>query len=293
MSRKAASILLRQPPQHARPNNFTRRYNLIRNISNWPKYEFARRIKRLPVPKPDKLVFKTRSKGITFSLPVGLLNNFRELFMDDAYKLGRFARLLPDYPTIVDVGANVGCFSLALLAKLDCARIFAYEPLPSNFEALKENVRRNPHIADQIEIFDKAIVGKPRGMVTMFHDGDREHSPVASLVDNFMGLSTSRTKVASSTLAEVYEDIRSERVDLLKLDCEGAEFDILFNTDPEILMKTDRLVLEVHTVPAIRHSFDELMDFIESAGFSTASVRVSESLYMVWASRVELLDDFL
>src|SRR5262245_32868692 len=65
---------------------------------------------------------------------------FREVFVDRVYfKHG--IELSPG-ATVFDVGANIGMFSLSVLSDLLRVKIFAFEPVPALFQALRENVRK-------------------------------------------------------------------------------------------------------------------------------------------------------
>ncbi len=113
--------------------------------------------------------------------------------------------------TFVDVGANVGYFTL--LAATLGARVVAYEPTPSVFARLKENVALNGFQADLV---NAAVMDKP-GTLSLHLSGD---DPEANSV---FGNDGQCVRVPAISLDEDLPAHGIEHVDLLKIDAEGAE----------------------------------------------------------------------
>ena len=74
--------------------------------------------------------------------------------------------------------------------------------------------------------------------------------------------------VTCVTLPQVLEEHAIERVRLLKLDCEGSEYEILRACAAETLDRIDYIVLEIHESPGIPHARQDLIDFLAGHGFS-------------------------
>lgn len=137
------------------------------------------------------------------------------------------SRLTPDF-VFLDIGANIGGYSLALAAKAEPgARILAFEPQPEIFERLSYNIRANPF--GNVKALALAVADR-NGEVTLFLDPKNKGEASVKIVsaDN-----ARQVKVAARTLAFVLEDERIDHVDAMKLDVEGAEDLILrrFFTD--------------------------------------------------------------
>jgi len=69
----------------------------------------------------------------------------------------------------------------------------------------------------------------------------------------------------------------------LKLDCEGAEYDIILNASQESLSRITKVVMELH--PFEDHTFDEMHSFLKKSGFACDVSKDRHGLYMVYASR--------
>jgi FkbM family methyltransferase len=133
---------------------------------------------------------------------------------------------------VVDAGAHVGLFSL--LASAHVETVVALEAHPRNFMLLAENVARNevsnvqPH---------QCAVWRTNGAVE-FLEGDRTSS------GSILGGRGERFVVPSETLDSIVAT--TGPVDLLKLDIEGAEFDVLEHTTDATLRQISAVVAELH-----------------------------------------------
>lgn len=121
--------------------------------------------------------------------------------------------------TFVDIGANVGGYSLFAAALAGShARILAIEPQPEIFERLVYNVRQNPF--GSIKALECAVADQD-GDITMFLDP--ANSGEASMRFVNVREQGKSVRVASKTLATVLAEERLDRLDVLKVDVEGAE----------------------------------------------------------------------
>ncbi len=114
--------------------------------------------------------------------------------------------------TFVDVGANVGYFTL--LASTLGARVVAYEPTPSVFARLRENVDLNGF--HQAQLINAAVMDKP-GTLSLHLSGD---DPEAN---SLFGNDPSSVRVPAVTLDDDLAARGIDHVDVLKIDAEGAE----------------------------------------------------------------------
>lgn len=135
-------------------------------------------------------------------------------------------------PAILDVGANVGGFTLFVYAHCPSARVLAVEPAPDTAALLRRNVTsRSGRRCDVIQ----AAVSTSAGEVSF---ADAGASVSRRIVAPGAG-----TRVPAVRLSDLIA--RSERVALLKLDIEGMEQPVLEQAWPD-LSRVDALVVEVH-----------------------------------------------
>jgi FkbM family methyltransferase len=138
----------------------------------------------------------------------GHKNDFRDIFLRDSYHLGLVARD-KDIGRIVDIGANCGMFSLVARAYFPRAAISAYEPNPIVLETLRSNVANL-----DVEVIASAV-GGAGGWVRVEHPEGQ----------TYLGRTVVGGDIRRVPIREVLH--RLGTVDLLKLDCEGAEWEIL------------------------------------------------------------------
>ena len=161
---------------------------------------------------------------------------------------------------VVDVGANIGVYSL--WAARRGARGVAYEPAPDTFPHLVANVSRASHITP----VQAAVVGvaPPSKSVTLFLHDERSTRNTLLAQEVGTGEPLGRSvEVPAIGIAEVL----AKECDLLKVDCEGGEFDIFNAIDDSSLLRARRIVLEFHRTAG---NPQVLIDRLESAGFRAA-----------------------
>lgn len=154
-----------------------------------------------------------------------------EATMFGAYEPASMGRLLAlarrvsgNAPTFFDVGANVGFYSIAFALAQPKARVIACEPGPAaaalctrNIAAVAEQLQQS-----SIELVNAAVSDKA-GEVRLTVSSDVGHSSLLE-VENFESASI---VVKAITGDQVAEERQIERVDVCKIDVEGAELDVL------------------------------------------------------------------
>jgi FkbM family methyltransferase len=153
---------------------------------------------------------------------------------------------------VLDLGANVGLFSL--LAADRGASVTALEPHPETFAWLERNTS-----GFGVECRNAAVMGRApsSGAVELVDGPTSTAHHVAGLRDDDPG--RSRTTVPAVGFAALVR----ERYDLIKLDVEGAEFDVVADTPLEVLARIRRLVGEVHRLAG---DPEKLRSRLEQAG---------------------------
>ncbi len=123
--------------------------------------------------------------------------------------------------TVVDVGANIGLFSLAAARKMNLeGHIYAFEPLPTTAEFALKNFDLNA-FSTLVTVAQVAVADKPGEAELYLGSCSGHHSlyPLTSLDQ------AKRVVVPIVTLDQTLSEV--PRVDLLKIDVEGAELDVL------------------------------------------------------------------
>ena len=191
---------------------------------------------------PKKICFNR--KKIEISSPDDGTKLFKEIFLHDEYFLRKICK--DRIFKIVDIGANVGYFSLTARSFFPLAEIHAYEPSKSNFRFLEENALNfnfKPYLS---------AVGKESCFGNILESGD------AGCLSNFHKDDSGTCQMTS--FSKVITRF-SGNIDLLKLDCEGWEYELL--SCAKEMEKVCYLTMEYHD-----KSFDQVREILTSINFS-------------------------
>ncbi|MEA3440951.1 MAG: FkbM family methyltransferase [Chloroflexota bacterium] len=192
--------------------------------------------------KPESAQVRLRKSGLRFNVRGAMdIWSIKETFIDLFYE--RFGTPISDGWTIIDVGAGIGDFTIFAACQHPSNRVFAYEPYAQSFSILCENLRLNR--LDNALVFAQAVSGQS-GHVQLDTSGGEPLQIQSEETVDAVGGEDHVSLVPSVSLADVLAQNEIKRCDLLKLDCEGAEYAILFNTGPEKLRRIDRIVMEYH-----------------------------------------------
>ena len=187
--------------------------------------------------------------------------SIKETFIDRFYE--RYGTALEDGWRIIDIGAGIGEFTLFAAIEHPNSFVYAFEPFPQSFKLLQENVRLNNTV--NVELFSEAI-GAVTGSLTLDMTGS-EPLQTRSVDYAESSLLNDRLIVQSLSLSDVFDQLSIDKCDLLKLDCEGAEYQILFNAPENVFTRVQRIIMEYHdNIEDYQH--DELVAYLTNKGFN-------------------------
>jgi len=201
---------------------------LLWGIKNWPSVIYSLLL------DPGKRIVSLRN-GCRFRFRTLMdLWIIKETCLDHQYE--QASTVLEDGWTILDIGAGLGDWCICVAARYPRTAIYAYEPFPDSFALLEENLALNR--VSNVKAFPYAISSR-EGSINL-------HIVSQHAVQHSTALKTDTpgTRVQSVTLDQVLSEI--PQCDYLKMDCEGAEYDILFGADDMTLQKIKHICLEYH-----------------------------------------------
>jgi len=194
---------------------------------------------------------------------------FREIFLDRDYMV--VDDIVEEASScILDIGAHIGLFSMYVRGVNENVKVFAYEPEPKNFETLKRHLKEN-HVGN---VFAKnvAVTAKDGGAVLYLSEDSHNHS-----IWNFFKKSLKEIKISSVSMGRIFDgDLRKHGIDfcdLVKMDCEGAEFEILGSMSEGLFKKIGAFYIEYHECLEGK-THQELVRILQRNGFKT---KVTES----------------
>ena len=141
--------------------------------------------------------------------------------------------------SILDLGANIGVASIDFALRYPHASIIAVEPVAANFQLLEKNISSFPNI--------RAInvaVGKNEEHAALRGAGQSFQMQPVSAKSKASG----REEVTVRDLNRLLEELGTTQIDLVKIDVEGAEYDVLTSLNPDLLRRVKWIVGELHSV---------------------------------------------
>lgn len=198
---------------------------------------------------------------------------YKEIFEEQTYL--KHGIRLPDGATVVDIGANIGMFSLFVLSRCADPTIYAFEPAPQVFDLLTANCRAygsrvhplNLGVSDRTKsapftFYERSSVfsgfhaddGEDRAAIhavvrnavrdEVAAAADVVESVVAELTADRLRRTTHECRLIS--VSDLIRDRGIDKIDLLKIDAEKSELDILAGIEDADWSKIDQIVVEIH-----------------------------------------------
>ncbi|HEV2209055.1 MAG TPA: FkbM family methyltransferase [Verrucomicrobiae bacterium] len=169
----------------------------------------------------------------------GLVPMVLELWRDNEYGIGTFYQPRPG-DVIADIGAHIGLFSLMVLDKEQRVRLLALEPSPENFGCLERNLSAFAPQANA-RICNLAI-GAGFGKI---HMGPLQtnRSFDARTVE---ASASDPDAIPAVPLAHLFELAGTDRFALMKMDVEGAEYEVFAGVSSALLQRVERFAIEYH-----------------------------------------------
>lgn len=177
-----------------------------------------------------------------------------ELWKNDEYFLEQVQ--LPSEGVIIDIGAHIGAFALRADYLFPARRMLVFEPFYDNYKVLKNNIITNR--CRNITPFRAAVTGSGNRIPLYISERNTAgHSSVYEENSNVIF-------VPAMQLEQVFKKYHVNKIALLKIDCEGGEYDILYNMNAAQFAKIRYLALEYH--PSEQYDFASLQEWIASQG---------------------------
>ena len=239
-----------------------------------------------------------------YFLPNGLeiahLNSYEtdyvygEIFEDECYL--RHGIHLPDGATVIDIGANIGLFTLFVLDRCESPTIYAFEPAPATYQALKANCSS---YGSEVRTFNLGVAGEKghapftfyqnSSVFSGFHsDQKQDAEAIEAVVENVLNHASLGEEVTNdyvrelsahradsvtiecplTTISDIIRENKIEKIDLLKIDAEKSELEILQGVQEDDWKKIGQVVMEIHDVSGART--EAIRTLLHGRGYHTA-----------------------
>lgn len=201
--------------------------------------------------KRGRTIYKMKN-GISYLARKGDIFVINDIYVNKEYH--KSLDKIQNNSVVIDIGAHIGVFSIFVTTLGKNIHVYSYEPSEENFRILERNIILNS--SSNVHVFKLAVSGR-RGKRTLFIN----KNPAGN---SFFVKKGRKVIVNTITLKDVLDSNNIVNCDLIKMDCEGAEYEILFNTPENYLKKIRNICLEYHNIYDVK----KLKMFLNDKGFN-------------------------
>src|SRR6266542_1657747 len=223
-------------------------------FANYNQYK-----KALLNKESGRIIISTKD-GLRFTIRRNIWDAriLKEIFIKRPYI--KFCKL-QNNPVIVDIGGYIGDFTIYCAKYFKPLKVIVYEPTKENYNLLLENVKLNGF--QNIILPVNKAVGISGELILNVQSLTHEEVHVSS----YWHEGLERRRIESVSIDELYSIHNLNKVDLLKIDCEGGEYDIILNASDNVLDITQNIVFEFHTIQNYISKLDALKRRLSAKGF--------------------------
>lgn len=179
---------------------------------------------------------------------------------------------------VIDVGAHIGTFALQISSKVSEGKVYALEACKETFNLLRINAALNR--SANVEPHHLALSDR-KGTCRLSHSGQNWGFSIVRSSKN-------GEEVQTQSLQGFMDQEGLSSCQLLKMNCEGAEFPILLSSNTDTLQMFDRMVIRYHLDLWKQNTKEQLAEHLRSSGFEVKVHESSEKRGTIIAARREM-----
>ncbi len=213
-------------------------------------------LKFFPFVWKSPVLLRLKAGGSFYVHEFMTLYIYKEIFVDKCYD---FPPVEHPNPVIFDVGANTGLFAIRMKQLYPDAQLYCFEPNATNFYQLATNIKLS--LFKNVKIFQLGVGGTSRMEKLYIHQTNIGGHSIYQSETNSLEF----TEIELVSLNDLFKKYNIETCNLLKMDCEGAEFEIIKSLDIALASKIEKLIFEA--TPSV-YSIEEIRNYLEAVNFT-------------------------
>lgn len=291
---------------------------LMLKLDDWIEEKFNLKLKCSP-KEQDELLEGIERYSLAPEVQIGSLNKYEskylhtEIFVDRAYC--RYGIDFSDATCVLDIGANIGLFSLFCESESPGVKVLSFEPSPPVYNLLSKNISMYAPGAKALNMGVSGTNGEAEFTYysnssvfsTFYADEQEDHDAIEAVVKNVLeeelgkdadtdyyaealteGRTSSETFVCQlRTVSHIIREENLEHIDILKVDAEKSELEVIRGIEDEHWPIIRQVVLEVHD--SGQGEIEEATDLLKKHGFEVSVIQEKllekSGLYGVYGTR--------
>jgi FkbM family methyltransferase len=225
--------------------------------------------------RDDFIIFKTRSqKIIKLRKQSTDLMALTHVWLIEEYKKENFE--IKPHDIVIDVGAHIGLFTIYASQFCTEGKIYSFEPVVENYELLLENIKLNN--LNYVTSFNQAVSNSNEPIKLFLNNDESGHS--------IFSQSSKTVIIDSISLQRFFDENKIKHCNFLKLDCEGAEYEIIKNLPLEYFQKIDKLIIEYHMADSHPELLIELKEILSQQNFEIETKQLFSDIGFLYAKKI-------
>lgn len=240
--------------------NYRKHHQILH--ASW-KYWLTLILKFFPSIYKSPICLKLKMGGSFIVKEFMTLYIYNEIFAEKSYD---YPFITADHPVIIDIGANTGLFSLRMKQLYPESSLYSYEPFLKNFEQLEQNI--NLSKLRNIDIFQKGVGGRTRTEKLFLN---KNNLGGHSLFEK-EARSSEFVEIEIIGIADLLSNLGVDRIHLIKMDCEGSEYEIIKGIDSRLASLIEIILFE--STESV-YNLSELTDHLKALDFEIEFIEKS------------------
>ncbi len=203
---------------------------------------------------------------------VGFLNVFIDIVSKKVYNCFEEMQIHKD-DIVVDIGANIGIFAIKAAIEAPEGKVYAFEPFSQHFDKLQANIFKNS--IKNIRCFNTGISDRTERVLLYYNVSSG--APKDTSIYKMVSEPECSELVDLVSLEDFFQREGLQRCDFMKLDCEGAEYKILMETNRHVLDSIAKIAIEWHRFDS-DHEPMRLANFLLGNGFKLIEPKSYETI---------------
>ncbi len=199
------------------------------------KYEYDRRIFLFEIKDIDEL-------SILF-----------EIFENNVYSIKKTDKKI----IILDIGANIGLFAIYCKYLCPNSTIYSFEPNPKAYNNIIKNIKLNKFNEDNIILNNFGLSDKTKDAILYINKRDADATTI-----NPNGFIKKKLDIRLKSFKGFLKDKRIKKIDILKIDIEGGEYELLESLSKSDFKKIKSIQIEIHNLDNKRNE-KNLLDLLK------------------------------